>query len=111
MKKIFFLLSLLITSYSCSAMKVDISGIDKKALLQALYAQAEPKGYGWFHYIPDHILPDEEMESILAKGNRIDYLHGRAMKIYLTDNSIDTSIYNEYNGKNLAETIIASLRQ
>ncbi len=90
---------------------VDISGIDKKELLQALYTHAEPKGYGWYHYISDHVLPDEERESILAKGDRIDYLHGRGMKIDISDDSVDTSVYNEYNGERSAEMIIASLRK
>ena len=111
MKKTFFLFSLLITSYACSAMEVNISGIDKKALLQALYSNAAPKGYGWCHYIPSHILPDQEMASILEKSRRIDYLHGRAMKIDISEDSVDTSIYNEYNGKNLAEMIIGGLRK
>jgi hypothetical protein len=109
MKKLIFI-SLSLASYACFAMKVDISDIDKKVLLQALYTNAKPLGMGILSYIPNHVLPDQEMESILAKGH-IDYLHGRLMKINISKDSVDTSLYNEDNGKYAAERVIANLRK
>lgn len=109
MKKTIFLFSLLTTSHACFAMQ-DISGIDKKVLLQALYANAKPLGMGRLHYIPNHTLTDQEMESILVEGD-IDYLHGRVMKVDISGDSMETYLYNRDNGKDAAETIIAALRK
>jgi len=109
MKKAILLFSLLISSYACSAMQVDISGIDKKMLLQSLYEYAKPLGMGIYHYTPNDTLPNQEMESILARGH-IDYLHGRAMKINISGNSVNTFSYNRNHGENAAEKIIATLR-
>ncbi len=112
MKKTLFLFSLLTSSFACFGMKpnVDISDIDKKVLLQALYAHAKPLGMGKLHYIPNHQLTNQEMESILAT-DYIDYLHGRVMKIDISGDSMETRLYNRDNGEGLAETIIANLRK
>ena len=112
MKKTIFLFSLLISSYACSAMQiVDISGIDKKMLLQSLYTHAKPLEMQIYPYIPNHILTDQVMESILAEGRgRIYYLHGRAMKIDISDDVVNTYLYNRHNGTNAAEKIIDALR-
>ncbi len=108
MKKIIF--SLLVMSQFAVAMdSVDISGLDKKSLLNALYQRAKPLGMGFLHYIPNEKLSDSDAEAIL-KGGYVDYLRGRVMKINLSGNSVNTRGYNRDNGPNAAEDVIEKLR-
>src|SRR5690606_29341137 len=91
--------------------KVDITNLDRVNILQVLFDYAEPKGNGWLEYDPKQKLSYEQAKEILDStcspddryGNRIDYLYGRAVKVYLCPNkrypnTLDVEIYNEYNG-------------
>ena len=104
MKKIIFLFNLLVVSATCFAMQntIDISGIDKKTLLQALYQRAQPQGMGHLHYIKNHELTNAQLEEFL-QDDQIGYLFGRRMKINISTNSVYTLSYNEGNGKNASE--------
>ncbi len=89
---------------------VDISDLNKKALLIRLYASAAPRGLGRLQY-KQGALSDADAESVLkGEGGRIDYLYGRSMKIDLSGKELDTSLYNRDNGDGVAEGVIASLR-
>lgn len=90
---------------------VDISGIDKKALLRGLYSMAEPQGRGVFrYYIPNDQLSDSDAEKILEMGD-IQYLRGRVMKIDISGDSVDTFFYDRDNGAGAAEALINFLRR
>ena len=88
-------------------MIIDIKGIDKVKILKALYTGAHPQGIGMLHFI-DGGLSDEEAKNLLQKNNYFDYLHGRVMKINLSTDKLDTTLYDIDNGKNAAEQILYS---
>jgi hypothetical protein len=85
----------------------DISGLDKKELLRALYENALLQEY--FGCVPGGFLSDRDIEKALAK-KEIDYLHGRAIKTNLFVDTLYTAIYNRENGQGKAEKVIAQLR-
>jgi hypothetical protein len=110
MIKTIFLFSVLITSHVCSAMEVDISGIDKKILLQALYTRAERQlMYGGLRVRPDYQLTDVEIQAALNQGF-IGYITCKNLNIDISGDSMSTSSYNRINGKNAAETVVKELR-
>ncbi len=90
---------------------VDISGIDKKALLRGLYSMARtPQGSRVFQYVQNDPLSDSAAEEILEMGD-IEYLRGRVMKIDISGDSVDTFLYDRDNGAGAAEEVINGLRQ
>ena len=108
MKKL--ILSLLFITNSFFAGKVDISGLDKKVLLRGLFEKAKTQGMGRLHYVENDQLSDEEVEGILKSGGYVDYLHGRVMKVKISDETLDTTWYNRDNGVDAAEKVIEMMR-
>lgn len=98
------------TSFIFSVPKINISGLNKKRLLNALYQRAQTQGLGVLHYKPNHSLSGDEAAEILQRRGYIDYLHGRVMKIDLSGDFCDTRLYNRDNGDNAAEEVIKKLR-
>ncbi len=88
--------------------EIDISGIDKVALVQALYASAKPLGLGRLQYQAGPLL-DAEAQA-LAQARYIDYCHGRVMKVCLTGDTLDPWGYDRDNGAGAAEAVVAALR-
>lgn len=107
--------SLLSFSFGCFATQVDISGIDKIVLLQKLFERAKPQ-QGCCSQLSYSLeegarrLSDSCAKQILQRGERIDYIRGRTIKIYFSEDYIDTWAYNRDNGENAAEEVIASLK-
>jgi len=87
---------------------VDISGIDKVALIKALFYNAKPLGMGFLHYDAKHSLSDDEAENLVRSGT--DYVKGRVMKINVSDDTVYTRLYNRDNGPGAAEKVIERLR-
>jgi len=85
----------------------DISGLDKKEVLRALYKWAQPQSK--IFLFSDDYLTDTEVEQALSKRS-IDYIKDRAMKINLHESPLDTRLYNENNGHRTAEWVIANLK-
>ena len=106
------LLSFLMNCFSI--LSVDITGLDKIQVLQALYLAAKPQGMG---IVVDLMsgssltLTDKDIKGVIDNRYNIDYLKGRVMKIDLSGNTVDTYLYNRDNGYNAAEKVIASLRK
>lgn len=114
--------------------RYDISDLDEKEVLRALYVSSGAKGLGYLHYQQGDRLSDEEIEQILKRNPNgkpydlpdtipggfvtrtrdyvyIDYLKGRCMKLdFYNDGSIETRNYNENNTPK-AEEIINDLRE
>lgn len=64
---------------------IDVTGIDLKAFIRAVYRLSAPAGMGYIHYEAGE-LDDETVDSILGRaiGRRIvamEYVKGRACKI------------------------------
>lgn len=89
---------------------MNISGLDKVKVLQALYEDARVQGLGFIHFVPGP-LAYEEAKALLAAGTYFDYLKGRVMKIDLKGDEVETRLYNEDNGPGAAEQAIAQLRR
>ncbi len=87
---------------------VDISGLDKATVIQALYDKARPLGMGFLQYKPGP-LPREEAEKLV--DHYIDYLHGRVMKLIITPqgNSFDETLFDRNNGSGAAQSAIDAI--
>lgn len=89
---------------------IDISNLDKAAVLAALYADARPVGMGFMHFIAGPLDPGEA-RSLLADGlTYFDYLHGRVMKIDLSGDTLDPRLYDRDNGDGAAARAVDSVR-
>jgi len=95
---------------------INIEGMDKAAVLAALYNGSRPIGLGVLHYTKEDMIVDEARSLIAnykvgVRGNLyFDYLRGRVMKIRLSGDDLDTDLYNRDNGDGSAEKIINSLK-
>ena len=89
---------------------VSIAGLDKAAVLAALYNASRPLGMGFMDPRCKDQMNVEQAQSHLDKGAYFDYLQGRVMKISLCTYTLDTFAYNRDNGPNAAERVIEQLR-
>lgn len=90
---------------------MDISKLDKADVLAALYNNSRPLGLGMLHYTPEKMSRREAQSWIDAAGSRpyFDYLKGRVMKIDLSKDELDTTLYNRDNGPDAAENALKHL--
>ena len=85
---------------------MDISKLDKAAVLAALYNHARPQGLGVLHFDPSSMTV-EQAQKILATGQTsFDYIKGRVMKVDLSKDFLDTQLYDRNNGPDAAENAI-----
>lgn len=91
--------------------EIDISKLDKAAVLAALYNASRPIGMGFLHSTPEGMTRDEAAE--LLKENEengyFDYLRGRVMKIDLGGNTLRTGLYDRDNGVGAAAAALEFL--
>ena len=85
---------------------VDISDLDKKKLVQALYMNAKPSGINVAS--PDS-LHDAELEA-LVKTPIIYGVQGKFLGIKFSENTLHTLSYNFMNGENAAEKVVTHLK-
>ncbi len=91
---------------------IDISGLDKKSVLKALYASAKPLGMGIMHFKAGD-LPDDEADALIGAEPGylyFDYLNGRLMKVDITGDSFSPDLYDRDNGHGAAAAAIDSIR-
>lgn len=83
---------------------IDISQMDRAAVLAALYNRAQPQGLGILHFTPEDMTVAEARE-LLEQGGRphFDYLRGRVMKVMLDGDALDPRLYDRDNGDGAAE--------
>ena len=81
---------------------ISIKGIDKAAILIALYNVARPLGMGFLHYTPEPMELDEANE-IVKKYTYFDYLKGRVMKVEIGGDELYTRLFDRDNGEGAAE--------
>ena len=101
---------------------VDITGLDRGAVLAALYNNTHAPGLGVLHYSAAGMSVEEATELLEERWERtidgqplvagFDYLHGRVMKIAIphTGNELNTWGYDRDNGEGAVAKIIADLR-
>ena len=90
-------------------MQIDISKKDKAEVLAALYNASHPLGFGRLLYDPNP-MSIEEARMFLQETMEFDYLKGRVMKIDLTGNLLETSLYDRDNGEGAAEKVIENVK-
>lgn len=101
---------------------VDITGLEKADVLKALYDASHPLGLGRLDHRSSQPLPLEEARRIITKLRTIwaerlptrwayfDYLQGRVLKVNLTGDEFDETLYDRDNGPGAAEQALASIR-
>lgn len=90
---------------------MDISKLDKAAVLAVLYNSARLRGIEGMHFSTPEKMTREEALMLLVESQDkyFDYILGRAMKIDLSNDELDTWLYNRDNGSGAAEAAIAGL--
>ncbi len=88
---------------------MDISKLSKAKVLADLFNAALPQGLGFLQYEPHHIMTELEAAELLKTQTYFDYLEGRAMKVNLSGNDLNTHLYNRDNGHNAAENALEYL--
>jgi hypothetical protein len=87
---------------------ISLKGLDKGAVLAALYNNSRPLGMGFMHFTPETMTPDQGGE-LLKQTTYFDYLKGRVMKVDLSGDSLDPWLYDRDNGDGAAQRAISSL--
>ena len=88
---------------------IDISGMNKAAVLAALYNHSHPLGMGVVHFDPAP-MSAYEAEKLLEDFTYFDYLKGRVMKVDLKGDTLDPCLYDRDNGEGAANRAIESIR-
>lgn len=93
---------------------IDLTKYDKAEVLAILYNHSKPQGMG-FLQADSNPMTKEEAQDLLAKlpekYKYFDYLKGRIMKVDLTGDYLDPSLYDRDNGKGAAERAIEFLEE
>ena len=87
---------------------MNTNNMDKARLFKALFNRAMPQGNSFMKYVPIQ-MTDQEAREVIAqrKGNLyFDYFKGRAMKIDVGKEVLDTRLYNRDNGQGAAEEAV-----
>ena len=88
---------------------IDISKLDKAAVLAALYNNSRQQGMGFLHTRGREPLSRDQAADLLKQTTYFDYLFGRVMKVDLSKDSFDPCLYDCDNGQGAAEAAILSL--
>ena len=100
---------------------ISIKGLDKAEVLAAFYNASRPMGMGMLQARPGE-MTKEEAEKVLTQGDDVsrmfgraptlsfDYLYGRPLKIDLSKDMLDTSLFDRDNGECAGVKVIAALR-
>lgn len=104
--------------------KISIKGLDKAAVLAALYNNSRPLGMGILHFNPAPMTVEEARRHLVAGDDHVkmfpelmnspkfhtnkttldfDYLNGRVMKVSLSGDEFDPWGYDRDNGQGAAE--------
>lgn len=101
-------------------MEVDITGLDKAAVLASLWNNARPSGgsAAQLWYSPRPMNVDEAQDAIDEQLSReyshgyilFDYLRGKALKVDLTEDSFDARLYDRDHGEGMAQRAVDQVR-
>lgn len=89
-------------------MIIDLKGKNKAKVLVALYNSSKPQGMGFLHYDPTP-MSQSEAEELLRSQTYFDYLKGRVMKVDLSGDCFDPSMYDIDNGQNAAKNALENI--
>jgi len=89
---------------------ISLKGCDRSAVLAALYNRARPLGLGLIHYTPEPMTVDEARRLLDNPGpHYFDYVKGRVLKVDLSGDTLDPSLYDRDNGPGAAREALAHL--
>ena len=87
---------------------VNIKGLNKAAVLAALYNNASPQGLGFLQYNPAPMSTPEAQTILDTYGTDLDYVQGRCLKVDLgSDDHFDPWLYDRDNGTGAAARAVA----
>ncbi len=104
---------------------ISIQGLDKAAVLAALYNASAPRGMGFLQYVPGPMTVEQAREVIAKRGDDMkamfgvslhgsmyfDYVNGRPLKVDLKGEELNPAGYDGANGgAGAAERALAELR-
>lgn len=75
--------------------KVNIAGLDKAAVLFALWSATKTPGLGVLDMINPHKIDLEKCRAALKEDSYVDYLGGRPIHIDFKGDEIDTTTYDK----------------
>jgi hypothetical protein len=109
---------------------IDISGLNKEAVLAALYNNSRPMGMGFIHYDPAPMTIEDARSIIHDRGDDVhaqlggkfrqgygpdtynfDYLKGRVLKVNLSGDAFNDELYDRDLGEGAAQRVIDKLRE
>jgi hypothetical protein len=90
-------------------MKISIKGLDKSAVLAALYNNSKPQGLGFLHYEETPMSITDATAIIGQQGYCYDYLKGRVMKVDISNDEFDPWLYDRDNGEGTAYKAIMNV--
>jgi hypothetical protein len=101
-------------------MEVDIKGLDKVKVLQALYNAKAPMGMGMLHYNPEPMADDEAKRVIEyhtfpadesgPESCYFDYVAGRPLKVDIAPDTVSMRLYDREGGEGMGDFVIHVLR-
>lgn len=91
-------------------MSVNISGLDKAMVLKALYDRSHIQGLGYLQAVPEGTVTIEYCRKLLDKTTYFDYLHGRILKVDLSEDEFDELLYDRDNYQGAAKDAVQMCR-
>lgn len=92
-------------------MTIDITGLDKAAVLAALYNRAQVQGLGFLQAKSGDMTTEEAQAILNDDDNRyFDYLYGRVMKVDLKGDEFNPWLYDRDNGEGAAARALEGLK-
>lgn len=96
-------------------MELNIKGLDKAKVLQALFNNSKYQGFNaWMEddkaFKESKNMSEEKARTYISQGStRFDYLEGRVMKVDISGDTLDTWGYDRDNGEGAAKRALHSI--
>ena len=94
--------------------EIDITGLDKRKVLMALYADARVQGMGIFQARSGGMTIAEAGELLAPREHGeppyFDYVHGRVLKVNLAGDKFSPRLYDRDNGHGAAQRAVDAIR-
>ena len=90
---------------------INISGLDKAEVLQALFNASRQRGMGFLDRSGASDMSIEDARKYVTNGSQYyDYLRGRVMKIDLSNDELSVWLYDRDNGQGAAARALSMLQ-
>lgn len=90
---------------------INIKGLNKVALLAALFNASKQQGMGFLDRRGAVPMSEEQAAEVIkaTPSMYFDYLYGRVMKVNISGDELFTGLYNRDNGSGAAECVVQKL--